>query len=124
MSVLTAKIETTTLLENSAIVVGLNVVTTMTRDIVKINLHRPNEISTQGQIPPTMAKEAVAAVYYNTMYVTGIGAKKNEIWKYKQASGWKQCSSLVQGRRRHSAAFIDELLYICGGFVDSNGSVL
>ena len=99
-------------------------VTTITKDVIKINLHRPNEISTQEQIPTKMAIEAFAAVYCNTMYVTGVGANNDEIWKYKQISGWMKCASLVQGRRRHSAAFIDEVLYICGGFVDSNKNVL
>jgi len=71
-----------------------------------------------------MAKEAIAAVRQNTMYVAGIGVEDDEIWKYNQTSGWMQCASLVQGRRRHSAAFIDEVLYICGGFVDSTELVL
>jgi len=71
-----------------------------------------------------MATEVVATVYCNTMYVTGIGANNEEMWKYNIVSGWKRCASLVQGRRGQSAAFIDEVLYICGGFVHSNGSVL
>ena len=71
-----------------------------------------------------MKKEAVADVCQNTMYVAGIGVKYDEIWKYKKTLGWKQCASLVQGRRRHSAAFIDEVLYICGGFVESTKLVL
>jgi len=58
------------------------------------------------------------------MYVTGIGVKKDEIWKYNITSGWMKCASLVQGRCRHSTAFVDDVLYICGGFVDSNGSFL
>ena len=119
-----ASTETTTQFENCAIVVGIDDGPTITKDVIKINLHRPNEISTQEQIPTTMANEAVAAVYCNTMYVTGIGVNEDEIWKYNMASGWMKCASLVQGRRRHSAAFIDEVLYICGGFVDSDESVL
>ena len=104
---------------------GLNDRTdTVTEEVVKINLHRPNEISAQQQNIPTMIGKAVAAVYCNTMYVTGIGWKAAEIWKYNQAFGWMKCASLVQARRRHSAAFVDEVLYICGGFVGSNESVL
>jgi len=71
-----------------------------------------------------MAADAFAAVYKNTMYVSGIGENCDEIWKYKRRVGWKQCASLLQGRRKHSAAFIDEVLYICGGLVDSNKLVL
>src|SRR6218665_259316 len=58
------------------------------------------------------------------MYVAGIEVRKDEIWKYKKSIGWKYCASLVEGRRRHSAAFIDEVMYICGGFVDSTKLVL
>src|SRR5688572_29080918 len=112
-----ASTETTEQLEKCAIVVGVN-------NVIKINLLRPNEISTQEQIPTKMQNEVFAAVYCNTMYVTGIGENNDEIWKYKEISGWMKCSSLVQGRSRHSAAFINEVLYICGGFVDSNNNVL
>src|SRR6218665_47356 len=98
---------------------------TVTNDVIKINLHRPNEVSAHNEIPTAMTPEAVAAVFCNTVYVTGLGDSYDEIWKYDMASGfWRECASLVQGRRRHSAAFIDEVLYICGGFEDSNGTVL
>src|SRR6218665_743470 len=66
-----------------------------------------------------MAVEAVSAVHRNTLYVTGIGANRDEIWKCDERFRWMKCASLVQGRRRHSAAFVDETFYICGGFVDS-----
>lgn len=71
-----------------------------------------------------MTREAVAAVYCNTIYVTGIGDNCDEIWSYNIVSNWTQCASLIQGRRGHSAGFIDEVLYICGGFVDSTKNVL
>src|SRR6218665_1896086 len=89
-----------------------------------MNLNQPNEVTTEEQTPTTMRSEAYAAVYKNTMYVTGIGVNCDEIWKYKNSIDWKQCASLVEGRRRHSAAFINEILYICGGFVDSTKLVL
>src|SRR6218665_3905845 len=114
-------IGTTSRRENFAVVVGLDVSdddTEMIEDIIKINLHRPYEIATQVHIPTTMKREAIAAVYDNTMYVAGIGSNSDEIWKYNQTSGWIKCASLVQGRRRHSGAFIDEVLYICGGYVE------
>ena len=96
----------------------------MTKDVIKINLRRSNEVSAQEHIPTKMTFEAFVAVYCNTIYVTGAGSNKDEIWKYNMASGWMKCASLVQGRRRHCAAFIDEELYICGGYTDSNKSVL
>src|SRR6218665_1090902 len=116
--------EMATKLENFALVVGMNDGTKVTTDVIKVNLHRSNEVSTPEHIPFEMETEAVAAVYRNTMYVTGIGATNDEIYKYNSTSGWMKCASLVQGRRRHIAAFIDEVLYICGGFVDSSELVL
>jgi len=124
MCVLFANTETATDLENFAVVVGLNDGIDITTDVININLHRSNEVSTQEQIPIEMETEIVAAVYRNTMYVIGIGTSNDEIYKYTSGSGWAQCASLIQGRRRHSAAFIDEVLYICGGFVDSAELVL
>ena len=97
-------------------VVGLSDGRATTKDVVKINLHRSNEISKIEKIWPSMPAEVVAAdVYCNTVYVTGVGLFNDQIWKYNVSSGWKECGSLVQGRRGHSATFIDEVLYICGG---------
>src|SRR5688572_14467672 len=100
--------------------------TTCAKDAVKIDLHRPNRISNLTRIPGRMKKGTTATsnVYCDTLYATGIGGNADEIWKYKQVIGWMICASLVQGRRRHSAAFIDEVLYICGGFVKSTKLVL
>ena len=84
-------------------------------DVIKINLNRPNEISTQAQIPVSKWAEIVANVYCNTMYVAALGNMADEIWKYNVSSGWSKCASLVQSRLKYSAAFIDEVLYICGG---------
>ena len=102
--------------ENFAFVVGINYGSmTLKHGVVKINLHRPNEISTHGQIPTIKHGEA-AAVYCNTMYVSGLGNHVNEIWKYNMASGWLKCASLLdQGRIGHCSAFVDDVLYICGG---------
>src|SRR6218665_501808 len=101
---------------------GLNDSSTITSDVVKINLHRSNEISKHGKIPMTI--EAIVAVYCNTMYLSGMGDNQDEIWKYSESSGWLKCASLVQGRCNHSSTYIGEVLYICGGFVCSNKSVL
>src|SRR6218665_1197636 len=103
---------------------GLNDGFTTSADVIKISLHRPNKILNQEKIPATMRSEIVANVYCNTVYISGLGSDIDEIWKYNMASGWIKCASFVQGRRRHSAAFINDVLYICGGNAYSNGSVL
>src|SRR6218665_2945421 len=108
--------ETITQVENFVFVVGINDGSTETRDVVKINLHRTNEVSRHGQIVATIPSEAVATVYNNTMYVSGLENYGEQIWKYNMASGWVKCAaSLALGRRKHCAAFIDDMLYICGG---------
>src|SRR6218665_150298 len=120
----TAKIETKSLYGNFAVALVLDFSGSV--DIVKINLHQPNDITTLERIPTTVRTEteAVVAVYNNTMYFAGFGANYNEIWKYNQTSGWLKCASLVQGRLSHSAAFIDEVLFICGGFAYSSNLVV
>lgn len=63
-----------------AVVVGLDDGPTISKYVVKINLHQPNEITTQKEIPTTMVDEAFAAVYKNTMYVAGLETSADEIW--------------------------------------------
>src|SRR6218665_3586427 len=96
----------------------------LTKSIVKINLHRSNEISTQEQVPVEVWPHVYATVYCNTMYVVGLGDTIDEIWKYNMDSGWMKCVSLIQGRCYPSAAFIDQVLYICGGFEKSSINLL
>lgn len=72
-----------------------------------------------------MKLEATAAAYCNSLFVTGIGKECDEIWRFDaNYSDWKKCASLVQGRRRHSATFIECSLFICGGYLDSNESAI
>src|SRR6218665_1642862 len=120
----TAKIETKSLYGNFAVALVLDC--SGSEDIVKINLHQPNDITTLERIPTTITTEteAVVAVYNNTMYFAGFGATCNEIWKYNETSNWLKCASLVQGRLHHSAAFIDEVLFICGGLAYSSNLVV
>ena len=88
--------------------------TTCAKNVVKINLHRANSISNLSRRIPGRMKigttTATANVYCDTLEATGIGGNADEIWKYKVINGWMKCASLVQSRRRHSAAFIDEVL--------------
>src|SRR5688572_2349626 len=62
-----ASTETTTEFENSTIMVGLSDGPTITEDVIKLDQRRPNNISTQEQIPTTMEFEVFAAVYCNTL---------------------------------------------------------
>src|SRR6218665_1991182 len=92
----------------------------MSGNVMGINLHRPNEISTQEQVPVKVRLRTslglYATVYCNSMYVVGLGDNRDEIWKYNMDSGWVKCASLVGRRLYPNAGFIDQVLYICGGF--------
>ena len=91
----------------------------------KIHLHcRSDNVSPIEEVPTTMTYLPAAAVYNNTMFITGIGENINEIWKYNFSSGWRRCGSLVQGRLCHCTEFIDETLYICGGNDKTYNSVI
>jgi len=106
-------------------VVGLYDGGEMTKEVMAINLQRSKDITNLQDLPYSILyKGGAAAVYANTMYVTGIGSNSDEIWKYNMASSWMKCASLVQSRHQHSAAFIGEVLYICGGFAHYNRSIL
>src|SRR6218665_2751611 len=87
----------------------------------KIHLHfKSGNVSPLEDVPTTVSYFHAAAVYNNTMFITGIGENLNEIWKYNFSSGWRRCGSLVEGRYFHCAEFIDETLYICGGSKPKN----
>lgn len=108
-----------------AVVVGINDGDAIvSRDFIRIDVGHPCEVSDLPHIPETMEKEAAAATYDNTIYVTGLGINNADIWKYNLSCGWSKCASMAHGRRRHSVAFIEEVLYICGGFFDAHESVL
>src|SRR6218665_3673942 len=122
----TVKSENMSLYENFAVAMALYTSDrTMTEDIVKINLHQTNDTTTIKPIQTGMYKHAAAAaVYDNTMYVAGIGGRCDEIWKFNKTSGWIKCASLVQKRTGHSAAFINEVLFICGGHAYTSNFVV
>lgn len=88
------KTETFSQIQNCLVIAGLSNGRRSMNDVFKINLHRPQEISTERQIPTTMQKSTAAAVYCNTLYITGIGAHKDEIWNYISASVWMKCAFL------------------------------
>src|SRR6218665_1567622 len=115
----TAKVIALPLYENFAVALVLNY-SDPKMNIVRINLDRSNDITMVERIPTKVMTGIVAAVYNSTMYFAGIGDTHNEIWKYNETSGWLKCASLVHGRLRHRAAFIDEVFFTCGGVASSN----
>lgn len=116
---LSLHLESTKLFDSCVILMGRSAGDTISSDVIKINLKRPEDISTLRPIPTKMQRGAAAAVYCHSVFVTGIGQNGEEIWKFdSKCSKWRKCASLVQGRQSHSVAFVDHVLYICGGNVD------
>jgi len=82
----------------------------------KINLHSNSDKVSPMQHGPTTGKSFPDVAFYNNaMFITGVGNVLDEIWRYNFTSGWKQCGSLVHGRRFHCSEFVGDTLYICGG---------
>lgn len=100
-----------------AVVIGRYDFGCLAEVVMRVNLKQPEDVSIQ-QIPTEMQWASAAAVYRNSVYVTGAGSWSNEIWRFEGTFlRWKKCASMVQGRQRISAAFVDHVLYICGGYV-------
>lgn len=111
--------------ESNLLVVGLEACPSITKEVIRINLDREGNVSLMLEIPTKMQLEAAGIAHYGTLFITGIGEKSNEIWKYNSTSSmWTICGSLVQGRRRHCVAFVDQTLYICGGLAHVGNGVL
>lgn len=108
------------------IVAGLADDASTTMNVKKVNLHRPNEAPDLPQLPTAMNKGAsVAVACDNMMYVVGLGTNRDEVWRFEQTpNAWVQRQNLTQGRSRHAVAVLGHSLYVCGGYVESDGSVL
>lgn len=87
-------------------------------DVSSINLRSPNPIWCANKIPATLLCKStpVAAVCgrEKVLYVTGIGKRQDQIWR-RDRSVWSRCGLIDQGRSRHCAAFVGEILYVFGG---------
>lgn len=113
--------ESTNEFESCAIAISGDDRLSASKDVVKINLNRPNDVNDLQPIPTKMQKGASAAIDRNTIFVTGIGETCEEIWRLDgKSSKWMKCASLTQDRQYHSVAFVGHVLYVCGGYVESS----
>ncbi|XP_048741044.1 kelch-like protein 24 [Ostrea edulis] len=68
------------------------------------------------QLPFKKRNEFAACVLGNDIYVSG-GLRSGEFWKFDyDFATWIRGISLVQPRRRHAMAPVDESIYVLGGF--------
>ncbi|XP_062574313.1 kelch-like protein 24 [Saccostrea cucullata] len=68
------------------------------------------------QLPFKKRNEFAACVLGNDIYVSG-GLRSGEFWKFDyDFATWIRGTSLLQPRRRHAMAPVDESIYVLGGF--------
>jgi len=105
--------------EQCVVIVGLSHGFAITSDVYRVSLQRNDLATSTPAIPCTMQNEAAACVSGNQFYVTGVGESKNETWKWESAFGWMRCADMIEGRRRHCAAFVNNTsMFVLGGFDD------
>ena len=109
-------------LEKCIVTVGLNNGYTIADNMYRIGLQSPNAVSCSDTVAltSTIQVEAYACAYTNMMYVSGLGEKCQEIWRWESVSGWTRCGDLRLGRRKHCAAFTGSTMYVLGGYDDSS----
>lgn len=105
------------MLDKGVLLVGLFGDDRQSRDVVKVNLAQPSEGVLLEELPTPIWPEAAAIQYQNTVLVLGVGDQYNEIMRFDVNGTWSQCGSLIQSRRRHSAAFVYDKVYVMGGYV-------
>lgn len=68
------------------------------------------------QLPFKKRNEFAACVVGNDIYVSG-GLRSGEFWKFDyDFATWIRGTTLLQPRRRHAMAAVDESIYVLGGF--------
>lgn len=103
-------------IESYVIVAGISSGISTSSNVIHLNLNKP-AVSCLQHVPTKLHLASTAAVFCDSVFVSGIGNKEDEIWKFNaRSSFWKKCTRLIKGRRQHSAAFVDHLMYMCGGF--------
>ena len=103
--------------EQSVVVVGLDIGPQMTSDVLHVSLQNHDHVASVKAIPTRMNFELAAAVSGNQLYVTGAGSDNNETWKWELSSKWTRCGDMIEGRRKHCATFVNNTsMYVLGGF--------
>jgi len=111
--------------EQSAVIVGLNMGQSIGQELVRVSLQQPCQVFNLQDVPVTMQMEASACVSSNVLFVTGIGENCKSVCRWDPLSGWGQCGELLEGRRRHSSTFVgNAALYVFGGYVDESDRIL
>lgn len=122
-----SKTDSLSQIESSLICVGTinSDVPMMPPNVLRVNLHRPNEVTGLAPIPVESYKDSIVAVVCaNDLYVVGSGIGRNELYRFTASGTWTACTSLAQGRSRHCVAVSDKTLFVFGGFVEADKIIL
>ena len=112
-------------IERSVVIVGVNDGKTMTSSMQRVSLQRRGVVDAMPPVPTAKMPTEISACQCNGMlYLTGAGARNDEVWRYELVSGWSRCADLVVGRRRHCLAAVGANLFLLGGYSDAAKSIL
>ena len=111
-------------LHQTLCLVGLNDGSSVDQQVSYISATQRDTVKTLNTVPAYVGLESAACVLHNSLYVVGLGTGYNELWKYNEATGWVQLASMPAGRRRHCVEIVDSNIYVLGGWVDADSSVL
>jgi len=111
--------------EQCVVIVGLDVGPNVKSDVYRVNLCTSELVTGMQDIPTRLEFETAACVSGKELYVTGAGAVNNETWKWESVVSWTRCADMIQYRRSHCAAFVNNTsMYVLGGFVDKGNVTL
>lgn len=72
------------------------------------------------QLPFKKRNEFAACSIGDEIFVSG-GLRSAEFWKYDPTfESWLRGANMLQARRRHAMAAVDETIYVLGGFDEEN----
>jgi len=111
-------------LETCVVIFGVDHGETITTDSCRVSLQRNNNVAI-ANVPTEMQMDVVACAINSSIYVTGIGAKCNETWRWESMGGWTRGGDMIQGRCCHCATFINNTsMYALGGWAESTKKTL
>ena len=74
------------------------------------------EFSSLKPLPFKKRNEFAACAIGDEIFVSG-GLRSGEFWKYDPTfESWLRGASMIQPRRRHAMAAVDETIFVLGGF--------
>jgi len=107
-------------LETSVVIFGVSDGRRLSPDSSRVSLQLSRRVARIPGVPTVMQREVTACTNGSSAFVTGVGSGYSETWRWDSVGGWARCADMVEGRRRHCAAFVNTAsMYALGGYVDA-----